>query len=102
MRSVKRLLDRLAKPRAFRVLDHHGGPRQRLKRNPVQADRATKRENHNNAADAMKHVADAIHPLLVSHTDAAASCVKQPVAEGEAKAAADGRIKVTIRFAVGI
>jgi len=68
MRSVKRLLDRLAKPRAFRVLDHHGGPRQRLKHNPVQADRATKRENHNNAADALKHVADAIHPLLVRQT----------------------------------
>ena len=68
MRSVKRLLDRLAKPRAFRVLDHHGGPRQRLKHNPVQADRATKRENHNNAADALKHVADAIHPLPVRQT----------------------------------
>jgi len=68
MRSVQCLLNRLAKPRAFRVLDHHGGPRQRLERNPVQADRATKRENHNNAADALKHVADAIRPLAVRQT----------------------------------
>ena len=68
MRSVQCLLDRLAKPRAFRVLDHHGGPRQRLECNPVQADRATKRENHNNAADAAKHVVDAIHPLPVRQT----------------------------------
>jgi hypothetical protein len=49
-------------------LDHHGGPRQRLERNPVQADRATKRENHNNAADAVKHVADAICSLPVRQT----------------------------------
>ena len=68
MRSVQGLLDRLAKPRAFRVLNHHGGPRQRLKYNPVQADRATKRENHNNAADAVKHVADAIRPMPVRQT----------------------------------
>ena len=68
MRSVQCLLDRLAKPRAFRVLDHHRGPRQRLKCNPVQPDRATKRENHNNAADAVKHVADAIRPMPVRQT----------------------------------
>jgi hypothetical protein len=68
MRSIECLLDRLAKPRAFRVLDDHGRPRQRLERNPVQADRATKRENHNNAADAVKHVADAIRPLPVRQT----------------------------------
>jgi len=68
MRSIECLLDRLAKPRAFRVLDHHGGPRQRLERNPVQADRATKRENRNNAADAVKHVADAIRLFPVRQT----------------------------------
>jgi hypothetical protein len=68
MRSIQCLLDRLAKSRAFRVLDDHGGPRQRLEGNPVQADRATKRENHNNAADAVKHVADAIRPLPVRQT----------------------------------
>jgi hypothetical protein len=34
----------------------------------VQADRATKRENHNNAADAVKHVDDAIRPLPVRQT----------------------------------
>ena len=48
------------------------------------------------------NVAIVDHSGLVIHTDAAASCVKQPVAEGEAKAAADGRVKVTIRFAMGI
>jgi len=68
MRSIQCLLDRLAKPRAFRVLDHHGSPRQRLERNPVQADRATKRENHNKAADAVQHVAEAIRPLPVRQT----------------------------------
>ena len=68
MRSIQGLLDRLAKPRAFRVLDHHAGPRQRLECNPVQADHATQRENHNNAANAPKHVVDAIHPLPVRQT----------------------------------
>lgn len=68
MRSIECLLEGLTKARAFRVLDHHGSPRQRLERNPVQADRATKRENHNNAADAVKHVTDAIRPLPVRQT----------------------------------
>lgn len=79
MRSVQCLLDRLAKPRAFRVLDHHGGPRQRLKCNPVQADHATKRENHNNAADAAKHVVDAIHPFArtSNHRDRVISVVEK-------------------------
>ena len=68
MRSIKCLFDRMAKPRAFRMLNNHRGPGQRLKRNPVQADRATKRENHNRAADAVKHAADAIRPLPVRQT----------------------------------
>jgi hypothetical protein len=41
---------------------------ERLERNPVQADCATKRENHNHATDAVKHVADAIRSLLVRQT----------------------------------
>jgi len=73
MRSIQCLLDRLAERRAFRVLDHHASPRQRLERNPVQADCATKRENHNNATDAVKHVADAIRSLLVRQTTEAGS-----------------------------
>ena len=68
MRSVERAFHSLAKRRALCVLNHHRRPGNRLERNPVQADRATKRENHNNAADAVKHVADAIRPLPVRQT----------------------------------
>ena len=68
MRSIQGLLDRLAEPRAFRVLDHHGGPRQRLKRDPVQPNCAAEGENRDGATDAVKHVADAIRPLLVRQT----------------------------------
>jgi hypothetical protein len=54
VRSV-RLLDRLANPRAFQYwITMAVTPK--VKCNPVQADRATKRENHNNAADAVNHV----------------------------------------------
>jgi len=68
MRSIKCLLDRQAKLRAFRVLSEHRRPGERLERDPVQADRATKRENHHHAADAVKHAADAIRPLPVRQT----------------------------------
>ena len=34
----------------------------------MQADCATKRENHNKAADAVQHVAEAIRPLPVRQT----------------------------------
>jgi hypothetical protein len=68
MASIECLLDRLPKPRALRVLDHHRGPGQRLKHNPVQPDRATKRDNHENAADAAKHVADGIRAFPVRQT----------------------------------
>jgi hypothetical protein len=57
MRPIQCLRDRLTKRRAFRVLDEHRRPGERLQCNPVQADRTTKRENRNNAADAVKHVA---------------------------------------------
>ena len=68
MRSVEGAFHRLAKRRALRVLNHHRRPGDRLERNPVQADRATKRDNRNHATDAVKHVADVIRLLPVRQT----------------------------------
>ena len=68
MRSVEGAFHSLAKGSPLRVLNHHRRPGDRLKRNPVQADRATKRENHNRAADAVNHVGDAIHLIPVRQT----------------------------------
>jgi hypothetical protein len=68
MRSVEGAFHSSAKRRALCVLNHHRRPGDRLKRNPVQADRATKRENHNHATDAVKHVADVIRLLPVRQT----------------------------------
>src|ERR1700730_3894987 len=68
MRYVEGAFHSLAKRRALRVLNHHRRPSDRLERNPVQADRATERENHDNAADAVAHVAHAIRSLPVRQT----------------------------------
>jgi hypothetical protein len=37
------------------VIDEHGRPRDRLERDPLQADRATKGENRQEPATATKH-----------------------------------------------
>jgi hypothetical protein len=68
MRSIEGAFHRLAKRRALRVLNHHRRPGDRLQRNPLQADRAAKREDHDNTADAVKHIADAIGSLPVRQT----------------------------------
>ena len=68
MRSIQRLLQRLAKRPAFRVLNDHGRPSERLQRDPVQPNCAAEGENRDGATDAVKHVADAIRPLLVRQT----------------------------------
>jgi hypothetical protein len=65
MCAIKCLLERLAKRRALRVLDDHRCPGQRLERNPMQAHCAAKRENHDDAANAVKHAVDAICPSFL-------------------------------------
>jgi len=59
MCAVKRLSNRLAQRRALRVINDHRCPRQRLQSNPMQPNRATKRENRGNPADAAKHEREA-------------------------------------------
>ena len=52
--------DRGRQRRALRVLNKHRRPGDRLQRDPMQPDRATKRENRNGAANAAKHDSKAI------------------------------------------
>ena len=59
MSAVKRLSNRLAQRRAHRVINDHRCPRQRLQCNPLQPNRATKRENRGDAAGAAKHEREA-------------------------------------------
>ncbi len=59
MRAVEGLRDRLAQRRAPRIIYDHRCPRHRLKRDPMQPDRATERENRGDAAGAAKHDCDA-------------------------------------------
>jgi hypothetical protein len=55
MRAIKCLGDRCAEGYVLGVLNDHRCPGYRLKRNPVQANRATKHENRRDAAGAAKH-----------------------------------------------
>jgi hypothetical protein len=55
VRKIEETSDRLAQGRALRVLNEHRRPRHRLERQPMQSDRAAKRENRGDAANAMKH-----------------------------------------------
>ena len=59
MCAVKRLSNRLAQRRAHRVINDHRCPRQRLQSNPMQPNRAAKRENRGDAAGAAKHEREA-------------------------------------------
>src|SRR5207249_6152202 len=64
MSAVKRLANRLAQRRALRVINDHRCPRQRLESDPMQPDRATKRKNCGNPADATKHDCEASDPAV--------------------------------------
>jgi hypothetical protein len=59
MSAVEGLSNRLAEPRALRIIYDHRCPRHRLKRDPMQPNRATERENRGNAAGAAKHDCEA-------------------------------------------
>ena len=62
MSAVERLGERRAQRRVLRVLDNHRSPRHRLKRDPMQTDRAAERENHHDAADTTNHTHEASEP----------------------------------------
>ena len=62
MCAVERLSNRRAQWRVFRVLDNHRRPRHRLKRDPVQTDRAAERENRPDAANTANHAREASEP----------------------------------------
>ena len=59
MSAVEGLSNRLAERRALRIINDHRCPGHRLKRDPMQPDRAAKRENRGNAAGAAKHDCEA-------------------------------------------
>jgi hypothetical protein len=50
MSAIERLSNSLTYRRAFRVIDEHRCPRQRLQNDPLQADRAAKGENRDDPA----------------------------------------------------
>ena len=62
MSAVERLGDRRAQWRVLRVLDNHRSPRHRLKRDPMQTNRAAERENRHDAADTTNHAHEASEP----------------------------------------
>ena len=55
MCAVERLSNRRAQWRVLRVLDNHRRPRHRLKRDPMQTDRAAERENRHDTANTANH-----------------------------------------------
>jgi len=59
MSAIKCLSNRLAQRGAFRVIDEHRCPGQRLERDPLQAGGAAKRDDCNNATDLSKHDCEA-------------------------------------------
>jgi hypothetical protein len=81
MHAVKGLRNRLAQRRALRIIDDHRCPCQRLKNNPMQANRATKRENRGDATGIAEHVARLIAALFdVNHCGEAAAPIKKACA----------------------
>jgi hypothetical protein len=67
MSAIKSLSNRLPQRRALRVIDDHRCPRHRLESDPVQSDRATKRENCGDTACAAKHDPEAnLHLINVN------------------------------------
>ena len=54
--TIERLRDRLTQRLAFGIIDDHRRPRDGLKRQPMQAYCAAKRENCDSATDAAKHL----------------------------------------------
>ena len=59
MDTVKGLRDRCPQRRALRVINDHRCPRQRLERDPMQTNRATKCDDCSEAAGAAKHEREA-------------------------------------------
>ena len=59
MSAVKCLSDCLTQGGAFRILDKHVRPGERLNYNPVHPDRAAKRADHYNATNLSKHDCEA-------------------------------------------
>jgi hypothetical protein len=55
MRAIKRLSNRFPQRRALRVINNHRCPRQRLESDPMQTNRAAKRDNGGDAGGAAKH-----------------------------------------------
>ncbi len=59
MGAVKSLSDGFTQWGPLRILDQHRGPRHGLQGNPMQPDRAAKRDNRGDPAGAAKHDAEA-------------------------------------------
>ena len=55
MRAIESLSDGLAQRRVLRVFNHHRSPRDRLKRDPMQTNRAAEREDRHDPADTANH-----------------------------------------------
>jgi hypothetical protein len=94
MSTVEGLCDCLAQWRALRVFNNHCRPRERLKCHPMQSDRATKRNDHDGAADEAKHARETSErPAQCQHSDAAFCPLlfrgKTPVALVEVNCPAD-------------
>jgi len=62
MSAVERLSNRRAQGRVLRVLENHRSPRDRLKRDPMQTNRAAERENRPDAANTANHAREASEP----------------------------------------
>ena len=62
MRAIESLSDGLAQRRVLRVFNHHRSPRDRLKRDPMQTDRAAERENRHDAANTANHARETSEP----------------------------------------
>ena len=68
MSAIKRLSNRLAQRGALRIVNDHRRPRQRLESDPMQTNRAAKRENRGDAAGAAKHEREASDALNQSQS----------------------------------
>src|SRR5947208_4820909 len=62
MSAIESLIDGLAQRRVLRVFNHHRSPCDRLKRDPMQTNRAAERENRHDAADTANHAHETSEP----------------------------------------
>lgn len=74
MRAIEGLRDRLTQRTTFRIIHNHRCPRDRLQREPLQADRAAKRENRHRASNGTKHAHEASEQLVVGQFSDASDC----------------------------